>query len=624
MRLQEFIHKFTEGSGSRFLQLVLVLFAMVGLAVWYDGAQFKNQSTIEGMDASQLARNLAEGRGFTTELVRPFSVHLIRQHREDKDPLLKTGHPDLAHAPLYPALLAGALKVNPSGWPDIRPEANPRQQFSIYTPDLWIAMVNQGLFFVAVWQVFRLGRRLFDDSVAWVSAAVFAGAEVFWKFSTSGQSTMLLVVLFLAVVEVLARIEPETKEDSARGGGWLVGMAAFAGVLTGLAGLTRYGFALLIFPVGFFLGALGTPKRFAMVLAAAGAFAVVLAPWVARNFVVSGTPFGTAGYALVQGTELFKDFQLERTLNPDLSLITGGMLWHKMIAGVREILEKELPRLGGSWVSAFFLVGVMVPFRKTVLLRLRMFLLVCLGLFIVAQALGRTGLSAEATAAESVGLTTENLLVVFAPLVFLFGVSLFFVLLEQFGMALPALRLIAVGVFVAVASAPLLFSLLMPVGGRLAYPPYYPPYIQEKCEWLPEDGLMMSDVPWASAWYGHRQSVWLSLKYSEEPTIRLRNDFAAMNQTGKPIRGLYLSPRLFKAVETDPLRKWVQREERGAKWEPYAGDWEGFVLLGAMLFREIPEGFSLSKAPFGPPFAPLPELFLTDSERPAGKTIKAQ
>jgi hypothetical protein len=270
-------------------------------------------------------------------------------------------------------------------------------------------------------------------------------------------------------------------------------------------------------------------------------------------------------------------------------------------------------------VSAFFLVGVMVPFRKTVLLRLRTFLLVCLGLLIVVQALGRTGLSGESTE-----LTTENLLVVLAPLVFLFGVSLFFVLLEQFGMALPALRLIAVGVFVGVASAPLLFALLMPAGGRLAYPPYYPPYLQEKCEWLPEDGLMMTDVPWATAWYGHRQSLWLSLKFSEEPTITLRNDFAAMNQTGKPIRGLYLSPRLFKSVETDPLRQWVQREDRGAKWEPYAGDWEGFVLLGAMLFREIPEGFALSKAPFGPPFTPLPELFLTDSERPAGKTIKPQ
>jgi hypothetical protein len=203
-------------------------------------------------------------------------------------------------------------------------------------------------------------------------------------------------------------------------------------------------------------------------------------------------------------------------------------------------------------------------------------------------------------------------------------VSLFFVLLEQFGLALPAMRMLAVGVFVGLACAPLIFSLLMPVGSRWAWPPYYPPYLQEKGAWLPEDGLMMSDVPWAVAWYGERQTVWLSLKFREEPTIRLKNDFAAMNQNGKPIRALYLSPRTFKSVATDPLKAWVQRNERVEKWETYAGDWEGFVLLGALLFREIPEGFGLSKAPFGPPFGPLPELFLTDSERPAEKSIKAK
>src|ERR1043165_5557062 len=99
MRLQEFIHKFTEGSGNRFLQLVLVRFAMVGLSVWYDLAAFKNLSSIEGMDAVQVARNVAEGEGFTTQLVRPLSLHLICKHREDGDARLKGAHPDLANAP---------------------------------------------------------------------------------------------------------------------------------------------------------------------------------------------------------------------------------------------------------------------------------------------------------------------------------------------------------------------------------------------------------------------------------------------------------------------------------------------------------------------------------------------
>src|SRR5881296_2561649 len=303
MPLQEFSHKLTEGSGNRFLQSVLVFFAMLALTVCYDWAQFKNLSTIEGMDAAQVARCLSEGRGFSTQFVRPFSVYLVRKHHQG-DGKLNGDHPDLANGPFYPVVLAGALKVNPLGWPDVRPDANPGQQFSVYVPDLWIAIVNQGLFFVAVWMVFRLGRRLFDDSVAWVSAAVFAGSELFWRFSTSGQSTMLLVVLFLALVEVLARIEPETKEGATRGPNWLLGMAALAGVLAGLAGLTRYGFAFVIFPVGLFLGSLPTPRRLVFAGAAAGTFLLMMAPWVVRNFAVSGTPFGTAGYAILQNTDL--------------------------------------------------------------------------------------------------------------------------------------------------------------------------------------------------------------------------------------------------------------------------------------------------------------------------------
>lgn len=614
MRLQEWIHKFTEGSGNRFLQVVLVFFIMLGLAVWYNAAAFKNLSSIEGMDAAQVGRNLAEGRGFTTQFVRPFSMRLLKQHRADKDAVLNAWHPDLANPPLYPLVLALAMKLNPFGWPDVRPETEGGRNFSVFAPDLWIAMVNQLLFFIAVWLVFRLGRRLFDDGVGWVSAAVFAGADLFWRFSASGQSTMLLVVLFLLLVEVLARIEPETKDGATRGTGWLMGMAVLAGALVGLAGLTRYGFAWVIFPVSIFLGSLPSPKRLGMAAVAVLAFMMVMAPWVTRNFMVSGTPFGTAGYAVLQNTALFSEHQLERSLNADFSLMTGGMLWHKLWAGLREIVEKDLPRLGGSWVSAFFLVGLLVPFRNTTLRRLRTFLVITLALMTAVQALGRTGLSVE-----SPEVTTENLLVVVAPAVFLFGVSLFFMLLEQFGAAMPAFRLFAVGVFVGLASLPLLLSLLMPVPTAVAYPPYYPPYIQEKAAWIEEDGLLMSDFPWAVAWYGRRQSVWLSLKFREEPSIRWRNDFAAMNDNGKPIRALYLSARTLKTVETRVIQPWILREARGEEWEPHVGDWEAFVLVGAYLFREVPTGFPLRR----PVFGLLPELFLAESERPAEKTIKA-
>ncbi len=611
MPLQDVIHKFTEGSGSRLIKLALVFLGMLGLAVWYNLAAFKNLSTIEGMDAAQLARNIAAGEGFTTRFVRPFSMFLLKRHRADGGTSIQERHPDLANAPLYPVVLAGVLKGYPFGEPDL----SSVKRFSIYTPDLWIAGFNQLLFFVAVWMIFRLGRRLFDEPVAWVSAAVFAGSDLFWKFSASGLSTMLLVVLVIWLVDVLSRMEPEAREGATKSEGWLIRMAALAGLISGLAMLTRYSLGWLFIPVVLFVGALSTPRRGVMIAGSVVAFLSVTVPWIVRNWVVSGTPFGTAGYSLLENTILFSDHQLGRTLNPDFSLMEGGMIWHKFLVGLREMLEKDLPRLGGSWVSAFFIVGLLVPFRSPTLRRLRGFILGCLLTLILVQALGKTALSTE-----SPDLNSENLLVVLAPVVFVFGVSLFFTLLEQFGLNVPAYRTTVIGIYVVVMSAPLWFTLLMPTPSALAYPPYYPPYIQGKARAIEKDDLMMTDMPWATAWYGHRQSVWLSLKYREPAGLKHPNDFHAVNASGKSIRALYLSSRTTKKVETRILDDWIRREARAGEWEPFVTDWESFVVLGVYVFREVPTGFPLRRASL----EDLPELFLLESERNPDKAIKGE
>ena len=52
----------------------------MGLAVWHDVVAFKNLATIEGLDAAQVARNLSEGWGYTTDFIRPLSLHLLQQH----------------------------------------------------------------------------------------------------------------------------------------------------------------------------------------------------------------------------------------------------------------------------------------------------------------------------------------------------------------------------------------------------------------------------------------------------------------------------------------------------------------------------------------------------------------
>ena len=82
MTFQEFIHKWEVGAGQRLVSITAAILAFVGLAVWYDVRAFRGLSTREGMDAAQLARNIARGEGYKTSFIRPFSVYLVKAHRE--------------------------------------------------------------------------------------------------------------------------------------------------------------------------------------------------------------------------------------------------------------------------------------------------------------------------------------------------------------------------------------------------------------------------------------------------------------------------------------------------------------------------------------------------------------
>ena len=603
MRIEEIIqttiHKLEVGGGARWLRFVALALAVLVTAVREDLHAYRNFSTQEAMDSAQLARNISEGKGYTTLFIRPFSLYLVQMHNEARSPVaftnagfdfaqVNTMHPDLANAPVYPFVLAGLMKTLPFHYEMElkKPFWNEGGKFSRYRPDFQIAVFNEILLLAAVVLIFFLARKLFDNNVAWLSAGLTIGCELLWRFSTSGLSTMLLLLIFLGLVWCIVQIEEAAREAEPRANKLLI-LAATAGILVGVGALTRYAFGWAIIPVAVFLILFGGQRRVLNALAAFGAFAILLTPWIIRNFEVSGTPFGTAGFAMMEGTYMSPGFQLERSLHPDLA----HTLWltpylEKLLANTREILEDGLPKLGGSWASVLFLAGLLLGFRNAAARRFRYFLLMCLGTFIVVQALGQTQLSNE-----SPDVNSENLLVLLAPLVFVCGVSLFFTLLNQMQLPLPQLRYAVISVFVILCCLPKIFALLPPNTSPVAYPPYYPPEIQQTAGWMEENELMMSDVPWAVAWYGHRQCVWL--------TTDAQDSFFALNDDIKPVQALYLTP---ETMDGKFLTDWMRGGELG---------WGDFVVR-AVVQNQIPPKFPLRNAPSG--F--LPErLFLTDQNR---------
>lgn len=601
MTLQDTIHYFEVGAGKRYFRLILICLIIVALAVLYLFRGWQNFSAPEAMDAAQLARNIANGKGYTTLDIRPLSLYLVQEHNEKKGASsmppnglpdfaeVKTAHPDLANAPVYPLLLAGLMKILPFHFStDLKSAfwAN-NGYFWRYQPDFLIGLFNLALFMACVLVAFFIARKIFDPFVAQLSAVLILGCAVLWRFSASGLSTMLLLLIFLGLVWCIIRIEELARDanpDLTRVLGW----SAAAGLVTGIGGLTRYGFGWTIFPVVLFVIFFGGSRRWLNAGVAFGVFALLLAPWIVRNVAESGTPFGTAGYAIFDGTELSPILPIERSLHPSL---TGALMpwlyWHKLTANLRPMFESDLFKLGSSWASVLFFAGLMLRFKRPAVRRVRYFLMMCLAMFMLVQALGRTWLSDE-----SPDINSENLLVLVVPLVIIYGTAFFLVLLDQ--MVLPAkqLRYIIIGLFAVLCCLPL-FSALWFRSYPLQYPPYYPPDIERAAAWMKPNELMMSDSPWAVAWYGQHQCVWLTANDDDQ--------FYALNDYIKPVNALYLTMRTMDGkLISDCLHTGKD-------------SWGRFVL-DALTRNKVPVGFPLSHAPSGSA-ALMSGMFLTDSDR---------
>jgi hypothetical protein len=324
-----------------------------------------------------------------------------------------------------------------------------------------------------------------------------------------------------------------------------------------------------------FLGTLDIRFRARAACLAAAAFLVVLTPWITRNFVVSGTPFGTAGYAVFEQLPAFAGDTLQRSINPDEAFgkINLNDFARKLLLNLRRVFAQDLPQMGGSWASAFFLVGLLVRFRNATLSRLRGFLVLSLVVFVVVQSWGRTKLS-DATP----DVNSENLLAVFAPLLFVFGVACFLMMLDQWDLPQPGVRPGFIGVFVIIAAAPLIFALSPPRGFPYAYPPYFPPPIQRAALWTKPSELIMSDIPAAVAWYGDRQCSALTLDYNKQ--------FFIINDDIKTVSAVLLSPGILDSKFLTDILKPTLGNRR--PWER--------LIYEAIGRGEIMPGFPLQKS----------------------------
>lgn len=559
-RIQDIVYNVDVGIGLRLIKAGLYLLFIVGIAVLYTATEFRGLRDAEAMDLGQIARNISEGRGFTTKCIRPASLWYLIEKGE-KEPVLDA-HPDLLHAPAYPYLLAGVFSLT-DGLSGNKPE-------EIATPEIAMIVTGHVLTFIAGLLLFFIARMLFDPRIGLLGVTLFFLSDKVWDTSILGTGLPLVLVLVLAA-SLLALIAARAMEAGHSAFRWLVPLTCSA-VFTGLAFLTRYG-AIVFIPAFALFVAWSLPRRGTRwgLLYALIALAVA-SPWIARNIRVSGGPFGLAPYvALNPGTDPVEDNDFERTLAPELTFDgTARAVQVKLLTGLDQLYHTGLPGLGEGLLAALFLTTFLYRFAKDTTHRFRWGIgLALAGLWFLGALFGEG---------------TARLLYLALPFATLYGLSLFFILLDRLQVKIPAYRLGILAVLVLTVALPLAFRLLPPRAGT-PYPPYFPPYIRHVCKMLKADEVVCTDMPWATAWYGDRISLLLPMTL---------NEFYSINDYTKRVSGIY-----FTTLTRD--RAYVRQLMTGSyrTWFP--------ILEG-----RIPNDFPLTQ---GFPLNNLDQLFLTDRPR---------
>lgn len=518
--LQDWIHWLEAGRGARWVWQIACLASLLTLSLMVAWKQFHGPVGEGTLLQADVGRQLARGEGFTTLVNYPQTAAVLRERGVRFS--AQQAYPELHHAPLYSLVIGGGLRLLPAPWRE-RLFATPPPPPDGFGGDYFLLGLNLALFWLAVWQTYDLGRRVFSARVGIVAALALLVAVPVWQQVVAVNGTPLLMVLVLAVFQWLAWIERRREAERPTWGGWLA-----LGGLSGLLFLAEYsagglGVVLLVYAVVREPGRRRTRALLALLVGAG----LVATPWVVRNIQWTGHPVALAAQdlALRAGDPTAEPATVRALLTAETPVLSLAKLGNKTLTGVQDCFLRRIWSGGGMLLTAFFVAGWLYAFRAASANRLRWLAVAALAVLVVAQAFFGSG---ESERVPTVFLT---------PLIVVFGTAFFFVLVESSG-AVAAWPRLAAGLLVGVQALPLVHDALEPRRMHFQYPPYFPSLFiglrQENERHFAAGRLgLMTDVPAGLAWYGQARA-WA------QPS-RLR-DFYAIGAE-QPLGALLLTPR---------------------------------------------------------------------------------
>lgn len=507
-------------------------FIIVSLCMFQLFLTYRGMDQPVAMDMAQIGRQIARGEGFTSKFIRPIDVW-DKNTANKGEPLSFDQFADTNHAPLYPYVLAGAIKA--TGFDNFEAKRMDEQKSNVYAGDRVIAATSTAFFLLALLLAYTLVARLFDEIVAATTVAFMGLSELMLQYALSGLPQPLMMCFVLGAIHCLiSAVKADEENKNTQTVIWSCAMYILLGLLCLTCRMSLWcGIGMLVFTGLYF-----KPKGMHAAIGTAILAIIVILPTLLML-----SPTGGMEKKLMYG--LFNGFgsdgaeMLMRSATTEAISFNSSNFFLRLLGYTFAQFNSMYINMGAIITTPFFLLALLNKFRNPAVEATKwavfsMWLAACAGMALFG---------------ESETISASQQAVLFTPFFAAFGTALVFIFLArmQLGQAFNGVRGLAIGVMLVISSGLFLFQLPKQLymgiwtsaRGIPHFPPYYPAAMNGKLHNMTnEKDLVVTDQPWGVAWYADRKALWMP-RSIEELTRNLEPIF---HRAGQEIQGFLITP----------------------------------------------------------------------------------
>lgn len=500
-------------------RLVVVLL-MVSMLIFKLTASYRGLNSAEAMDQAQIARSVARGEGFTTKFLRPIeldsAVNAYKQAKGQPNavPSALLEMKDTAHAPLNICALAVTLRL--SGYYKFERERMDIKESYLYGGDRVVSATTMLLYCLGVILAYVLIAGIFDEMIACVASSLMLLNEGLLDIAVSGTAQPLMMCCFVGAL-LFFRQAAVANEEYGR-----TAINVYLLLCAGCLSLLCLSGWMGIWPTIGMIVCVGILYRGKVGFGIPMAILVLLVLAVAAymNKQASGGVLGTASYALYEGLGGGSDAIMRAATPHGLPFNSTNVIMRLCMDTLRMTGDCYVG-MGGIFVVPFFLLALFNRFKRSVTNSVKWVTFSAWCFATLGMAVYGGGEFAH----------SSSLHILFIPVFCSFGLALIFNFLSRLrleeavvpfakGLAVLFVVMMASGSFLASVPMTMYQGIVLGTKARPFYPPYLPPTLNKELHDITKPGeVIVSDQPWAVAWYADRHSVWIPRTIADFETV---------------------------------------------------------------------------------------------------------